>query len=277
MIPKVTYGRRLRGLLEYLFGPGRAEEHHDQHVIAGYDEPAELDPPVGRHDRARRDLERLTALLDAPQMAAGTRGAHRYVWQCALSLPPEEGPLTDAQWRAIAERFVAEMGFAGDGERPGCRWVAVRHGASRGGNDHVHLVVTLATEDGAPVWLRQDKRRQPAGRRPVEDRVRVDQAVPAGRREPGAAGGQPSGHRRGGTGGPAGAGPGGAAPRGARGAGRCDQRGGLGGADVAARAAGVGPHRGRRPAASRRVLGGAAAGPGPGSCGGWRAGRWTGS
>ncbi|MEU4645523.1 relaxase [Micromonospora sp. NPDC023814] len=35
----------------------------------------------------------------------------------------------------------------------------MRHGLSARGNDHIHVVVTLATEDGAPVWLRQDKRR----------------------------------------------------------------------------------------------------------------------
>jgi len=30
-------GGRVRGLVEYLFGPGRSEEHTDPHVIAAYD------------------------------------------------------------------------------------------------------------------------------------------------------------------------------------------------------------------------------------------------
>jgi hypothetical protein len=181
--PKITYGRRGRGLLEYLFGPGKAEEHTDPHVVAGYDDPAELQPDQDP-ETGRWLLGGLAARLDAPQVAAGARGVRRYVWQCSLSLPPDEAARTDEQWQAIAERFVAGMGFAGDDDRAGCRWVAIRHGASVGGNDHIHLLVTLATEDGAPVWLRQDKRRaqQVAGQ--IEDefglikRIRRDGATP---------------------------------------------------------------------------------------------------
>ncbi|WP_027660829.1 relaxase/mobilization nuclease domain-containing protein [Salinispora fenicalii] len=158
MIPKVTYGSRVRGLLEYLWGPGKAEEHVNPHLVAGYDDVTLLAPQQRAHDGGW-SLEELAARLDAPQIAAGERGVRQYVWQCSLSLPAQEGQLDDAIWSRIAGRFVAEMGFTGDAERAGCRWIAVRHGLSARGNDHVHLVVTLATEDGAPVWLRQDKRR----------------------------------------------------------------------------------------------------------------------
>lgn len=37
-----------------------------------------------------------------------------------------------------------------DGETSKASWIAVRHGLSRNGNDHVHLVVQLATDDG---WI----------------------------------------------------------------------------------------------------------------------------
>ncbi|WP_406083868.1 relaxase [Micromonospora zamorensis] len=159
MIPKVTYGSRVRGLLEYLWGPGKAEEHVNPHLVAGYDDVELLAPGSRQGDAGGWSLEELAARLDAPQIAAGERGVEQYVWQCSLSLPAQEGQLDDATWSRIAGRFVAEMGFTGDAERAGCRWIAVRHGLSAKGNDHVHLVVTLATEDGAPVWLRQDKRR----------------------------------------------------------------------------------------------------------------------
>src|SRR4051794_17151966 len=169
VIPNVTYGRRVRGLLEYLWGPGRSDEHDNPRIVAGYDLPAALAP--GRHpaDRTRWDLTGLAAKLDAPQVAAGERGMHRYVWQCSLSLPPYEAGLDDAMWGRIAARMVAKMGFAGDADRAGCRWIAVHHGRSVGGNDHVHLVVTLATEDGAPVWLRGDKRHSQQAVREIED------------------------------------------------------------------------------------------------------------
>ncbi|MEU7935259.1 relaxase/mobilization nuclease domain-containing protein [Micromonospora echinofusca] len=178
MIPKVTYGARVRGLLEYLFGPGKAEEHVNPHLVAGYDDVALLAP--GRHGRdgERRSLDELAARLDAPQIAAGERGVKQYVWQCSLSLPAHEGQLDDATWGRIAGRFVAEMGFTGDAERAGCRWIAVRHGLSAKGNDHVHLVVTLATEDGAPVWLRQDKRRSQQVADLIEDEFGLGKWTP---------------------------------------------------------------------------------------------------
>ena len=51
--------------------------------------------------------------------------------------------------RAIAEAFVAKMGFDDhEGTKAPTRWVAARHGLSAGGNDHVHLVVNLVREDG---------------------------------------------------------------------------------------------------------------------------------
>lgn len=159
MIPKVTYGSRVRGLLEYLWGPGRAEEHLDPHLVAGYDDVALLAPQQREHAGSGWSLEELAARLDAPQIAAGERGVRQYVWQCSLSLPAQEGQLDDATWSRIAGRFVTEMGLTGSAERAGCRWIVVRHGLSAKGNDHIHVVVTLATEDGVPVWLRQDKRR----------------------------------------------------------------------------------------------------------------------
>lgn len=151
MIAKISKGGRIRGLLEYLYGPGRFEEHTEPHLVAGFDEPAALEPPVDEDGRPQ--LEDLAASLNAPQIAAGRRGLPKYVWQCALSLAPEDRALTDAEWRAIAERFIEGMGF---GE---LRWVAVHHGLSVNGNQHIHLAVTLATEDGDPVWLQQDYRR----------------------------------------------------------------------------------------------------------------------
>ncbi|MEU8048086.1 relaxase [Micromonospora echinofusca] len=178
MIPKVTYGARVRGLLEYLWGPGKVEEHVNPHLVAGYDDVSLLAP--GRHDRdgERWSLDELAARLDAPQIAAGERGVAQYVWQCSLSLPAHEGQLDDATWGRIAGRFVQEMGFAGDAERAGCRWIAVRHGLSAKGNDHVHLVVTLATEDGAPVWLRQDKRRSQQVADLLEDEFHLGKWTP---------------------------------------------------------------------------------------------------
>ena len=44
MIGKVTRGRDVGGLLRYLFGRGRRNEHIRPHLVAGWDEPAALEP-----------------------------------------------------------------------------------------------------------------------------------------------------------------------------------------------------------------------------------------
>lgn len=44
MIPKITYGSRVHGLLEYLRGPGKTEEHVNPHLVAGYDDVELLAP-----------------------------------------------------------------------------------------------------------------------------------------------------------------------------------------------------------------------------------------
>ena len=69
MIAKVLRGRRVGGLLRYLYGRGRANEHVEPHLVAGWDDPADLEPAVdvqGRHD-----VRRLAALLEQPLAAAG--------------------------------------------------------------------------------------------------------------------------------------------------------------------------------------------------------------
>lgn len=175
MIPKITKGDRVRGLLEYLYGPGKAEEHTNPHIVAGYDDAAALEP--SRDDEGRPTLGGLAARLDAPELAAGDRGVRQYVWQCSLSLPSDDRQVSDQEWREIAEKFVSGMGFTGDEQSAGCRWVAVHHGRSVNNNDHIHIVVTLATEDGAPVWLHQDYPRAHRLCRELEVEYNLDQRV----------------------------------------------------------------------------------------------------
>lgn len=154
-MPNVTRGERMGGLLSYLVGPGRSNEHTEPHLVAGdesvltWHDDAELDRPsalqVARH-------------LDRPRAVYGTEVAGGSVWHCSLSLRAQEGQLDDGAWADISRDFVERMGFADPpGEESGkapCRWVAVRHGLSTAGNDHVHLVVSLVREDGtkASTW-----------------------------------------------------------------------------------------------------------------------------
>lgn len=167
MIAKVTRGQRTSGLMTYLVGPGRSNEHAEPHLVAGSSSVmAWFGDDVLSHGAALEIARRLdeprrvfgtsvrVAVRDADGVKVGERDAH--VWHCSLNVGPADGVLSDATWGQIAERFVEGMGFGG--ERP-CPWVAVRHGASGNGNDHVHLIVTLVHEDGVRANVWQDRPR----------------------------------------------------------------------------------------------------------------------
>jgi hypothetical protein len=67
------------------------------------------------------------------------------VWHCSLRAAPEDPILSDGQWAQISGEFMHGMGLAPYGDHGAVRWVAVRHA-----DDHIHIVTTLAREDGTP-------------------------------------------------------------------------------------------------------------------------------
>nr|WP_237417998.1 relaxase/mobilization nuclease domain-containing protein [Actinomadura rayongensis] len=85
-----------------------------------------------------------------------------HVWHCSISLPPEDSTparrLSDAQWAEIVRTAVHRLGFE-DGKAAPCRWLAVHHGTSAGGNEHVHLAVNLVREDGTLASTWNDRRK----------------------------------------------------------------------------------------------------------------------
>ncbi|MFB8127080.1 relaxase/mobilization nuclease domain-containing protein [Streptomyces bacillaris] len=140
MIPSVNPpGERTIGLLAYLYGPGKREEHVDPHLVASFDGMA---PDPGRDPNAT--LKDLQQLLDQPVMALAERARPaKHVWHTSVRTAPGDRTLSDEEWASIARRIVAATGIdPGDGQ-PGCRWAAVRHA-----DDHIHIVATLVTEDG---------------------------------------------------------------------------------------------------------------------------------
>ncbi|WP_420000772.1 relaxase/mobilization nuclease domain-containing protein [Actinomyces howellii] len=71
-----------------------------------------------------------------------------HVWHCSLALHPDEGPLSDQEWAAIARDFMTRMGFTGADGKAECRWVAINHGQAGNGGDHIHIVAVTVREDG---------------------------------------------------------------------------------------------------------------------------------
>ncbi len=138
-----TNGSRVRGLVEYLFGPGRSEEHTDPHVIASHD-------TLLLGDRAPSPLARkmLAVELDSTRITMAPEVKEKFVWHASISLAPEDGPVSEEMWRDIAESVAEHMGFGEDTPGAPVRWIAVHHGVSRNGNDHIHLMANLIAEDG---------------------------------------------------------------------------------------------------------------------------------
>ncbi len=155
MIPSVNKsGDRTIGLLYYLYGPGRAEEHVDPHLVTSFDGMA---PDPGRADDFATAIKDLAALLDQPVQAlpAHARPA-KHVWHTSVRTAPGDRTLSEDEWADVARRVVAATGIdPGEGE-PGCRWAVVRHA-----DDHIHIVATLVCEDGSrPDDFRSGKRAQ---------------------------------------------------------------------------------------------------------------------
>ncbi|MFR9773874.1 relaxase/mobilization nuclease domain-containing protein [Nocardia sp. SC052] len=209
MNPNINRGAKLGGLMVYLLGPGKANEHTDRHVVAGSASVMRA-AWLGRFDgpesnRAARDVAlEIAREMDLPRKLHGTRARMRAraasantgavevierpekgekgvlrdapVWHCSLALRAEEGDLSDETWKAIAEDFMKEMGFV-DPTQAGVRWVAVRHGragADRSGGDHIHIAASLIREDGSVV---DTFMRDPVTGRPMGDYARSQKVV----------------------------------------------------------------------------------------------------
>jgi hypothetical protein len=160
MIGEVVRGNSMPDLISYLFGPGKHNEHVNQHLVAGFadavfsadDRLWTSEPGIQRKIHA--EARSLGWQVEFPHSRWGTEISDGYVWHLSLSISQDEGKLTDAQWSEAAHEIVRALGFDGaDGKAP-CRWVAVRHGLSGNGNDHIHIAVNLVREDGtrASTW-----------------------------------------------------------------------------------------------------------------------------
>jgi hypothetical protein len=180
-------GRRVQGLLYYLFTEGRAGEkslssdHHNPRVIAGFDDPSLLQPEV-RPD-GRRDFRRLTGLLTQPLQVAGVTPDDRPVYHLVASAAkdPHTGQLrdrllSDVEWADIAQEYLHQLGFAKRGDEHGARWIAVRHA-----DDHIHILATLARQDGKRVHPHNDYYTVRRASHAIEARYGLTSTAPADR------------------------------------------------------------------------------------------------
>jgi len=153
MIGKISKGASGRGLMRYLFGPGKANEHRDQRVIAS---GVALWAEEGRTLSAE-EIADLGASLDAANDSYGKNPSGGHIWHVSLSLPPGDRSLIDEEWGEIATSLMVALGFERETLVPAA-WVAVGHGTSAQGNQHVHIAASLVRLDGSRVEVWQDRK-----------------------------------------------------------------------------------------------------------------------
>ncbi|MHA6622893.1 relaxase/mobilization nuclease domain-containing protein [Pseudonocardia sp. DLS-67] len=174
MITKVVHGWRVGGLLAYLMGPGRAEEHRRPRVVATWDGrdsgwqpaatgPGEWDLELGPLIRAMRAPGIGAGLPDTP----GPDSPRGYVWHCSARVAVHDRVLSDAEWAEVARDLLHGAGVGRRGDKGGPRWVAVRHA-----DDHIHIAVVLVRQDtGRRFWPRRDFPKLRVAAREIEQRL----------------------------------------------------------------------------------------------------------
>jgi hypothetical protein len=143
---KLDEGDDTYGLLHYLYGPGRRDEHVDPHMVAAWD-PYVEDPARSPNVT----ISDLALILNAPVYAMRGRKPKLHVYHVAARNAPEDRILSDAEWAQVACDLMDAAGIAPHDSDQGCRWVAIRHA-----DDHIHIVATKARADGRQPNLRQD-------------------------------------------------------------------------------------------------------------------------
>ena len=105
MIGKVLRGGSVGALVRYLYGPGRANEHLDPRIVAGWRPPERLEPAVSA--AGGRDFRRLVALLREPVAAAGLQAKDRPVYHLVVASGKADAGRGIAADRALLDEQAA--------------------------------------------------------------------------------------------------------------------------------------------------------------------------
>ncbi|WP_447006653.1 relaxase/mobilization nuclease domain-containing protein [Saccharothrix isguenensis] len=197
-------GSNTLGLLRYLFGRGRSNEHRDPHVVAAWDPDWVRGGTWGEDATTAPGRARLAQQLDALMAGHQVDLPDGHVYHVVLSIPPtdvatagyppqpeahtdKDGKrptqqrLPDEVWRQLVESGIAALGLGADADgQGGCRWVAVHHGLSTKRNDHVHVAVNVVRGDGQVANLHRDFLRWRDWCRQVEEERGWIRTAPAG-------------------------------------------------------------------------------------------------
>ncbi|WP_328741951.1 mobilization protein [Streptomyces caniferus] len=163
MVPDVSTGSSTLGLINYLFGPGRRDEHTDPHIVAAWDMAGAPDPGRDHEATYGQLARRLDHHVDLRTRELGGHKPPQHVWHCPVRTAPGDRYLTDAEWAEVARRIVAATGIAPEGDEKACRWIAVRHA-----DDHIHILATTVRADGRRPRTHRDGQRAQQECRKIE-------------------------------------------------------------------------------------------------------------
>jgi hypothetical protein len=168
------HGSDPAGLVGDLYRPARACAGSAAHLVAGWRDPAGLEPPL--RDGGERDFGDLARLLRQPLALLGDRAPANLAWHCEIRTAPGDPELGDSAWRRIAGEVMNRTGLSPYGqESQAVPWVAVHHGGG-----HVHIVATLARQDGSPARLDNEVRQIGGVLREMEAAYRLRRTPRAG-------------------------------------------------------------------------------------------------
>jgi hypothetical protein len=139
MIVRIRRHNHVGTALCALSEPGDGGSRIVSHLITGVRSPGGM--PAWHN--ASPDAQRVAGWLNEPLALLPPDRPARTAWQCIVFADPEDQTLTDPQWAQVAAEIMHATGLARYGDGRGVRWVAARHGA-----DHIHILATLARQDG---------------------------------------------------------------------------------------------------------------------------------
>jgi hypothetical protein len=148
MIATVQRHGHAETLLREMYEPGQRDPHGIPHLITGSQEPASLEPE--RSSSGSRNIARLAGWLNELLAPSGQR-RDQQVWHCTVRAHPHDRALADAQWALVAAGIMERTGLAARGDRRAVHWIAARHG-----RDHIHIIATLARQDGTIPRISRD-------------------------------------------------------------------------------------------------------------------------
>jgi hypothetical protein len=140
-IQRHGHAEGLEELLLELYQPGEHDRCGRPYLIAKSGGSGNL--RSGGSQAGGQDIAQLADWLNEPLARVATPGYRQGVWHCTMRAHPRDRALGDAQWRQIAADILHSTGLAPYGDPRAVRWVVIRHGTS-----HVHIIATLARQDG---------------------------------------------------------------------------------------------------------------------------------